>query len=135
MKRNYSRAQETYLLAKANLEVLETQEKELERNYIVDNGIKGSDGTIPEYIYCIDDETVFDKANAEFSKIVEDSGLWAKILEAREFLKEAEQNMIVWGLNRVKKDLPAKAYETLLKGMKEYTTRCKLIDLSLKVVF
>lgn len=132
--RKYSKAQETYMLAKANLEVLEAQEKEIDHNYIIENKIKNPDGSTPKYIYCIDDETVFDKANAECSKITEDSGLWAEILEARELLKEAENLLITWGLSRVKKDLPSKAYETLVKGMKEqYTIRCKLIDLSLKV--
>ena len=132
--RKYSKPQNIYILAKANLEVLEAQEKEVERNYIAENGIRNLDGATPEYIYCIDDETVFDKANLECSRINESSGLWAEILDARELLKETETIMIKWGLNRVKKDLPLKAYNTLVKGMEEYTIRRKLIDLSLKVV-
>ena len=132
--RNYSKYQKTYLLAKANLEVLEEQEKEIEHNYIIANKIKNIDGSIPERVYCIGDENIFDKANADVSKITEDSGLWNEILGAKELLKKEEEELIKWGINRVKKDLPNKTYETLLKEMKVYATRCKLIDLSLKVV-
>ena len=132
--RKYSKYQNAYLLAKANLEALEEQEKEIEHNYIITNKIKNIDSSIPERVYCIEDEIIFDKVNIDVSKITEDCGLWNEILKAKELLKKEEDKLITWGLNRVKKDLPSKAYETLLKGMKEYTTRCKLIDLSLKVV-
>lgn len=131
--RKYSKAQEAYMLAKAHLETLENQEKELERQYIVKNGIKNPDGSIPERIYCIEGEDIFNKANEETAKIAEEIGLWAEILEAREMLKQAEQNLIDWGMSRVKKDLPKGTFETLQRGIKQYGIRQKLIDLTLKL--
>lgn len=133
-KRKMSKPQEVYLLAKAHLETLEAQEKELDRQYIIDHGITNPDGTTPECIYQIDDEDTFNRANEAFGKILEESGLWAEILEAREILAEAEQNLIDWGFALVKKCLPMSTLETLRRGMKQYTIRIKFIDLTLKLV-
>jgi len=133
MAKKYSKAQEVYMLAKAHLEVLETQEKVADHQYIIDNGIKNPDGSIPEQIYCIEDDEIFEKANEEFGKVLDKTGLWNEILEARKLLKEAEQNLIDWGLLKVKKDLPPGIYTTLLKGMKQYEIRQKLIELTLRV--
>jgi hypothetical protein len=55
-KRNYNKVQKSYLLAKAQMEVLEDQEKELEQKYIINKGITNPDGTIPKATWCIDDE-------------------------------------------------------------------------------
>ena len=63
MKKTTNKIQKLYMLAKAHLEALEDKEKELERQYILDNGIINPDGSIPNYIYCIEDEEVFSKAN------------------------------------------------------------------------
>ena len=130
MKKTTNAIQEAYMMAKAILETLEAEEKQLEHQYIIDNGITNSDGSIPEAIYCVDDEAIFDKANEEESKMVEDSGLWAKILAAREALKAAENNMVEYGLSIA----PAKVREVLSKeAQTNYTTKQKLIDLVLKL--
>lgn len=132
--RNYSKAQEVYLLAKATLETLEAQEKELECKYIIDNGITNPDGSTPERIYCIENEVTFDKANEATAAMAEASGLWTEILEARELLKQAEQNLIDWGLAIVKKDLPRAAYDTLIQGAAwQYKVRQELVELTLKL--
>jgi hypothetical protein len=134
MSRKYSKAQNLYMLAKANLETLEAEEKSLEHKYIIDNGIKNPDGSIPDLIYCIEDEQIFNQVNEAFGKITEDSGLWTEILEARELLKQAEENLINWGLTIVKKDLPKATLETLIRGMKhQYKIRLEMIELTLKL--
>jgi aspartate/methionine/tyrosine aminotransferase len=132
--RKYSKAQNFYLLAKAHLETLEAQEEELDRQYIINSGITNPDGSTPERIYCIEDVETFDRANEALAKTLEESGLWAEILEARQLLKKAEQNLIDWGLGRVKKNLPAGVFETLQRGMKQDKVRQKLIDLTIKLV-
>lgn len=131
--KKHSKAQKVYMLAKAHLETLEDQEKELERQYIAENDIKNPDGSIPERIFCIDDEEAFDRANKATAQMAEESGLWDEILEARELLKQAEENLINWGLSIVKKDLPKNAFETLQRGRAKYTIRKKLIDLTIKL--
>lgn len=129
----YSKAQEVYMLAKAHLETLEDQEKELERQYIIDNGIKNPDGSIPDSIYCIDDDETFNRVNEATAKIAEEIGLWAEIQEAREMLKQAEENLINWGLSIVKKDMPKSLFQTLQNGLNRYKIRKQVIDLTLKL--
>lgn len=126
MKRTANSVQRAYMLAKAHLQALEEREAELEKAYIAANEIRNADGSTPERIYCIDDEAVFDKANAETAAEAERSGLWADILDAKRLLVEAEDNMISYGISIA----PAGIRATLSKGAKENcATRQKLIDL------
>lgn len=73
-----NKAQRDYMTAKALLQTLEEREAEIEKAYIVANGIQNADGTIPERIYCIEDMETFDKANAETAAEVEGCGLWGR---------------------------------------------------------
>ena len=130
MKKTTNKIQELYMLTKAHLEALEDKQKELERQYILDNGIINPDGSIPNYIYCIEDEEVFNKANEEQAATTEASGLWQEILAARANLTTAEAKLIEYGLSII----PAKDRETLKKAVKEnYTTHQKVIDMVLKL--
>ena len=118
-------AQRAYMLTKAHLQALRNQEAEIERAYIVAQGIHNGDGTIPDRVYCIDDMETFDRANEETSAEIEGSGLWADILAAEEALKAAEDVMIAYGLSIA----PAGIRATLERGVKEnYTIRLKVID-------
>ena len=130
MKRKYNKFQEVYMMAKANLELLEEREGRIEVRYIADNGIVNQDGSTPERIYCIDDEVIFEKANAECSEIIEKSGLWGEILNAREILKEAEQELIKYGLSIA----PKKERDILTKAAKsDYVTKMKIVELVMRL--
>ncbi|NLW48008.1 MAG: hypothetical protein GXY86_11835 [Firmicutes bacterium] len=125
-----NKQQKNYALAKSMLEVLEAKEAEIEQIYIKEHGIVNEGGSTPEVIFMIDDEATFDKANAEVSKLVEASGLWAKILKARDDLKTAEDELIKYGLSIA----PKHEREALTKATKtNYTTRRKIIDLVFKL--
>lgn len=127
--KNMNKQQKAYLQAKAVLETLELQERELEYKYILDHNIINEDGSIPKQIFCIDNDEVFDKANQELAKITEQSGLWQKILDAREILKQAENDLIEYGLSIIP-TTHASEKETLTRASKtDYTTRKKIIDL------
>lgn len=118
-------AQRAYMLAKAHLQALKDQEAEIERAYIIAQGIRNADGTIPERVYCIDDMETFDRASEETSAKIEGSGLWADILAAEKDLKAAEDSMIAYGISIA----PAGIRATLERGVKEnYTIRLKVID-------
>jgi len=130
MKKTTNKIQEQYMLAKACLETLEDKENELEHQYIIDKGIINPDGSIPDRIYCIEDEEVFNKANEEQAATAEASGLWQEILAARSNLSAAEAKLIEYGLSII----PAKEHDILKKAVKEnYTTRLKVIDMVLKL--
>lgn len=125
-----NKIQKNYMVAKATLQTYEEMEADIEKKYIVENGIKNEDGEVPARVYCIDDESVFDKANEETAKIIQESGLEEKINSAKENLKTAEDNMIKFALLIA----PSKIRETLESGAREnYTTRMKLIDCAFRL--
>ena len=129
-KRIYNKVQEEYLLAKAQLELLEEEENKLEQKFIIEKGIVNADGSIPVATYAIDDDETADKAIDDFGKLVVDCGLWAKILKARETLKAAESNLVEYGLSIA----PKKEREILEKAARtNYTVRRKIIDLVIKL--
>lgn len=119
-------AQRAYMLAKAHLQALKDREAEIEKAYIVANGIHNADGTIPERVYCIDDMETFDQVSKATSAKIEGSGLWADILEAEKALGTAEDAMIAYGLSIA----PPSVRAALERGVKEnYTIRQKVIGL------
>lgn len=130
MKRTTNKVQRDYIAAKAIVETLEEQEKQMEQVYIAAHGIINPDGTIPERIYCIVDEAVFDKANEESAAEIAACGLEADRNAADAALKAAEDRMIGYGLSLA----PAGIRATLAKGAKvNCATRQKLIDLVLRL--
>ena len=125
-----NRIQESYMLAKANLEALEESKLELEQKYIADHGIKNADGSTPECLWRIEDDETFKTANAVVGKMLEDNGLWAEILEATDLLKAAEDRLIRYGLSLA----PVREREILTNAVKtNYTTRLKVLDLALRL--
>lgn len=130
MKRKYNAEQRVYMIARANLEALESVYADMERNYIKAQNIINDDGTAPEMIYCIDNEETFERINQEFSALPEVKALREEILEARELLKQAENQLIAYVLSLA----PAREREILAQSAAaNYTTRKKLIDLALKL--
>lgn len=125
-----NKVQRNYMMAKAELQTYKEIAIEIEKKYIAENGIRNENGEIPARVYCIDNETVFDKVNEETAKIIQESGLENKINYARNNLKTAEENLLKFALSIS----PAGIRETLEKGAREnYTVRMKLIDLAFKL--
>ncbi len=126
MKRTTNKVQRDYMAAKALVKTLEEREKEIEQAYIASHGITNPDGSTPERIYCIMDDSVFDKANEETAAEISACGLEAEHNAAKAALEAAEDRMIEYGLSIA----PAGIRSTLAKGAKDnYTTRQKLIEL------
>jgi len=130
MKQTTNKTQREYMDAKAHVKALKERKKELEQAYISAHGIVNPDGSTPDRIYCIDDETAFDKANVEFSSEMAARGFDDEYEAARNRLKAAEDNLIKYGLSIV----PAGIRDTLAEGAKSNgTVRQKLIDLVLRL--
>lgn len=125
--------QRTYALAKAHLETLQDEENEVDRKYIADHHIINADGTTPRAAWAIDDDEIADKAIDETAKIVEDSGLWAEILAARELLKAAEVELIKYGLEIMPPAYAGEKAALQRAAEKDYTTRQKMIDLTMRL--
>lgn len=123
--------QKLYLIAKASLEALEEKEKEIDRQYIAEHNIVNPDGSIPRATWAIRDDKTAEKAIDETSRMVVESGLWDQILKARKILKEAEDNLIKYGLGIIPCQKERKILEKAVK--ENYTARMKVINLILKL--
>jgi len=97
--------QKNYMRAKALVETLEAEAERIEKAYITQHGIVNPDGSVPNRIYDIEDEVVFDSVNEETVAEIDALGLY----EAREILREAENELIKYGLSIV----PAKERQIL----------------------
>lgn len=125
-----NKVQKNYMMAKAGLQAYEKLARDIEKEYIIKNGIRNDDGGIPARVYCIDDMDIFNRANEETARIIQESGLEEIINSATDNLKVAEENLIKFALSIS----PAGIRETLEKGAREnYTVRMKLIDLAFKL--
>ena len=125
MKMN--KVQREYAVAKAAREAAEEVLSSAEKAYIKEHGIVNDDGSVPEEIWMIKDEEMFDKANEGFEK--EHSELTNAFLAASKALDDAEDALISWGISIA----PAGIRETLEKSRKDYRYRSRLIDLAFRV--
>lgn len=126
---SFNTPQQKYIRAKERSIALLQQEREIDQRYIAERKIVNSDGSIPRASWAIKNKGIGDKAILECSKMIIDSGLWAEILKAREQLKEAEDQLIEFGLGII----PEQEKFILEKEVENYSVRKQIIDLSLRL--
>lgn len=125
MKKTMNKFQRAYMIAKARVQEIESQQEEIEKKYIADNGIVNPDGSTPEFLWCMDDDAAFDKANEAVAALISAAGLESGLNAARDALKAAEDRLIAYGLSLA----PASVRATLERGVKQNATiRQKVID-------
>ena len=130
MKKTMNNAQRAYMIAKARVQEIESQQEEIEKKYIADKGIVNPDGSTPDFLWCMDDDAAFDKAIEEFSALISAAGLESALNAARDDLKAAEDCLISYGLSLA----PPGVRATLERGVKQNAaTRQKLIDLTFRL--
>lgn len=117
--------QRNYAAAKAYLETCEAAEAEKESQYI-----KDKDGSTPERLYMIEDESLFDSVLEDFTGSKYD--LSDQTQEAKRLLRVAEDELINYGLNLLKRHYPEQA-AILDKHRSDYKTREKLIDIAFRL--
>lgn len=106
-----------YLKVKAIVTELNAEIENITIRYIKEHNITNSNGKIPKYIWCIEDEDLFEKSSTEVDKIITSSGLGSLLLYYETILSAIEEQMIDEGLsilgvkelkNIISKDLTAK---------------------------
>jgi hypothetical protein len=128
MKTN--KAQRDYKYAKSRLDKLEAIQNEQESQYIISKGIVNPDGSIPLRTWSIEDDSVSNAAIEEFSSIIEKSGLWSSICDAREALKVSEENLIAYAISI----LPAGMRSIMIEAAAtNYTSRQKMLETVLQL--
>ena len=53
MKRTANKFQRAYMVAKARVQEVESQQEAIEKKFIADKGIVNPDGSVPEFLYCM----------------------------------------------------------------------------------
>lgn len=130
MKKTMNKIQRAYMTAKARVQEIESRQEEIEKKYIADNGIVNPDGSAPEFLWCMDDDAAFDKANEEVAALISAAGLESGLNAARDDLKSAEDRLIAYGLSLA----PSSVRATLEQSVKQNaTTRQKVIDLTFRL--
>lgn len=130
MKNTMNKIQHAYMIAKARVREIEFLQEKIEKKYIADNGIVNPDGSTPDFLWCMDDDVAFEKANEECSALVAATGLESALNTARDDLKTAEDHLVAYGLSLA----PASVRATLERGVKQNaTTRQKVIDLTFQL--
>lgn len=123
--------QKAYVLALANYEAVEHIIDEQEEEYCHEHGYLTEEGNPAKHIWMIDDEEIFDKANADFSALHPEHDEQSN--KARELLESATDNMINWALSIIP-NLYKKERTILQKAVKEdFNTRKKIIDLAYRL--
>ena len=99
MKRTANKFQRAYMVAKARVQEVESQQEAIEKKFIADKGIVNSDGSVPEFLYCMEDDAAFEKANDECAALIVSAGLEEELNAARSVLKASEDSLIAYGLS------------------------------------
>lgn len=130
MKKTMNKIQRAYMVAKASVQEIESRQEAIEKKYIADNDITNPDGSTPEYVWCINDKSAFEKANNELSALIIAAGLEDELNAARAALKTAEDRLIAYGLSLA----PTGVRETLERGVKQNATiRQKVLDATFRL--
>jgi hypothetical protein len=115
--------QKAYMKARAVREAAEDRMNRLEAGFLA------SRGRAEKHIWMIDDESVFDLLNAEFSESPKHE--YEALIKAREDLKQAENALIAYGLSIMPEKYKKEA--GILRSSRDITVRRKLIDLAFRL--
>ena len=130
MKRSSNNIQRAYMVAKARVQEVESLQDAAEKKFIADNGIVNPDGSVPEFLYCMEDDAAFEKANAECAALIASAGLEEELNAARAAPKTAEDRLIAYGLSLA----PAGVRATLEDAVqRNAATRAKVLDLAFRL--
>ena len=128
--RKYNKEQKAYINAKKALDILEAKEKEMEADFVKSLGIINEDGSVPTRTWAIDDDEIAEKAIEDFGTVLENSGLAAKLFEAKETFRQAEENLVQYALSIIPFK---KERETLTRAAKNWKYREQILDAVLRL--
>lgn len=130
MKKTMNKFQEAYIIAKSRVKAIESHQDDIEKKYISDKGIVNLDGSVPDHLWCMDDDDAFEKANEECGALIIAAGLESELKEARAALKSAEDRLISYGISLA----PIGVRETLERAVQQNAlTREKVLDLAFRL--
>jgi hypothetical protein len=116
VQREYVKAKDVYESANYQIDRLEA-------------AFLASRGRVEKRIYAIDDDSAFEALNVEFAEASKTE--WAALVEARENLKQAENDLIAYGISL----MPGKYQKEadVLRSCRDVAVRQQMIDLALRL--
>jgi hypothetical protein len=115
--------QKAYIKAQAVYETLTDQMNQLEVVFMMNHS------RAEKHIWAIDDESVFDRLNNEFSETFKDEE--TVLVKARTDLRRAENDLIAYGLSIIPKKYKSEA--DTLRSSRDITVRQKMIELTMNL--
>jgi len=126
-----NKIQRAYALAKASHDAIKEANDQREAEFCRARGYVTAEGNPALHVWMIDDETIFETANAEFCAMNEQGS--NDEIKARELLRAAEDALIEWGISIMPASMHKEA-ETLRNGAKNLMrVREKLIDIAFRL--
>ncbi len=110
-----NKIQRAYALAKAQYDAIKAENDRREAEFCAARGYVTEEGTPARHVWMIDNEAIFEAANAEFCAMNEQGG--NDEIKARELLRAAEDALIEWGISIMPASMHKEA-ETLRNGAK-----------------
>ena len=99
MNETMNKQQIDYIIAEAHLEVLKEMSRESQQVFIKSKGIQNEDGSIPEMLWRIKDEKLFEECCKEYDSIEQNVQLDNDIIKAREQFVEAEEELYKFAIS------------------------------------
>ena len=121
-----NKEQREYIKAQAELAAAEEQERKLEAEFVKKRGYDVAS------IYCIEDESEFDRLNEEFAAEPEEKKVWDRVCKARDKKLEAEEKLIQYALSIIpmkkEREILSKAAKTNWKARQEMLSIVMKLD-------
>ena len=121
-----NKEQREYIKAQAELAAAEEQERKLEAEFLKKRGYDVAS------IYCIEDESEFDRLNEEFAAEPEEKKVWDRVCKARDKKLEAEEKLIQYALSIIpmkkEREILSKAAKTNWKARQEMLSIVMKLD-------
>lgn len=126
-----NRIQKAYAVAKAHHDSIKTANDQHEAEYCAAHGYTTGEGNPALHVWMIDDESVFETANEEFSALHKEK--YDEEIKAQELLTAAEDALIEWSLSILPANMQQHA-ETLRNEAKWHVkVRDEMINLAFRV--
>jgi hypothetical protein len=116
-------SQKAYIKAKAVYDCANDRMNQLETAFLA------SSGRDEKHIWAIDEDSVFDRLNTEFSEVSRDE--YAALVKARGDLKQAENDLIAYVLSIMPGEYKKEA--DILRSCRDIKARQEMIDLALRL--
>ena len=122
-----NKQQRDYAIAKAMAESADKNQSENLKQFLIESGVKNSDGSVPTAIWMIDDENDFLRLAEEWDK--SPLNQIENVRRAEDILEAAEDALIDYALSII----PSGVANTLNAHRRDYSARKKMLEIAFRL--